>query len=236
MDILGLGWLAPYSSQLLAGLWLTSILSVASCAAGTFIGICCGWIQGQNNRIGRLLATSYMEIFRNTPLLAQVFFCYFGLAGLGLRMSPISAAMLALVLNCGAYCSEIFRAGFASIKVTQHEAAECLALSKLQTFIHVILPQVMRIVWVSLSGQFVLMILATSIVSQISVDELTSAASQVQSMTFRSFELYVILAVGYFAIAMFVKLILHWIGVYYFGEPRKKPVTTTLGVATEVQK
>lgn len=222
MDIFGLGWLAPYSSQILAGLWMTLLLSLASCAAGTLIGIVGGWAQCHDSRIARVLATSYMEVFRNTPLLAQVFFCYFGLAGLGFRMSPVSAALLALVLNCGAYCAEIFRAGFASINVTQHEASESLALSKFQSFLHVILPQVMRLVWVSLSGQFVLMILASSVVSQISVDELTSAASQVQSLTFRSFELYVLLAFGYLAIAMLVKLFLHWLGGRFFGEPVKK--------------
>jgi polar amino acid transport system permease protein len=223
MDLPDLAWLKPYAPLIMNGLLLTLALSILTCTLGMIIGICAGVVQStgghQRSRVVAWLASSYVELFRNTPLLAQVFFCFFGLAGLGLRLSPISAAIIALVLNCGAYCSDIFRAGFSSINVTQHEASECLALSRMQSFLYVVLPQVMRVVWVSLSGQFVLMILASSVVSQISVDELTSAASQIQSMTFRSFEVYLLLAIGYFVIAMAFKFLLHWVGAKFFKEP-----------------
>ncbi len=140
-------------------------------------------------------------MIRNTPLLIQIFIVYFGLSSLGLKLSAEVSAVVALTVNMGAYTTEIMRAGIQSIQRTQLEAADCLGLTRLQTILHVVLLPAMERVYPALSSQFVLLMLASSITSQISAEELTATANLVQSDTYRSFEVYVIVAVVYLALS-----------------------------------
>lgn len=214
------GWLWQNYDTLLLGALTTILLTIGACAAGSAIGIGVGLCRHRGNLLLRTFGATYVEAIRNTPLLVQAFIIYFGLSSVGLRLDPLPAALVALVINCGAYSAEIFRAGFQSIQPAQREAAESLALSKAQTFAYVILPQALRNIWVPLSGQFVLIMLASSIVSQISAEELTAAASQIQSKTFRSFEVYLVLAVSYLALSIAVKALLVRMGTLLFPEQR----------------
>jgi polar amino acid transport system permease protein len=212
MYTLQFSWLGDNISMLVRGAAGTLLLTTIACLAGSVIGL--AMALARNNSIAVLRATgaSYVEAIRNTPLLAQAFLIYFGLATIGWRLTPMTAGALALTINCGAYTAEIFRAGFLSIGRPQSEAAACLGLSNLQSFFYVILPQAMRNIWVPLSGQFVLILLASSIVSQISAEELTSAADQIQSVTFRSFEVYIVVAIIYVGLAATFKVLLRWLG------------------------
>ena len=142
------------------------------------------------------------RLIRNTPLLVQIFIVYFGLSSLGLKLSAEVSAVIALVVNMGAYTTEIMRAGIQSIQRTQLEAADCLGLTRLQTILHVVLLPAMERVYPALSSQFVLLMLASSITSQISAEELTATANLVQSDTYRSFEVYIIVAVVYLALSV----------------------------------
>lgn len=205
MYTLQFSWLWPNIPAFADGALVTLALTVSSCAIGSLVGIVVGLWRHEGNFVLRTLGASYVEAIRNTPLLAQAFLIYFGLASLGFRLDPLTAAVIALTVNCGAYSAEIFRAGFGSIKQAQHEAAESLALTRFQSFLYVILPQAMRNIWVPLSGQFVLIMLASSVVSQISAEELTSVASQLQSLTFRSFEVYIVLAAAYLLLSVLLK-------------------------------
>ena len=148
----------------------------------------------------------YVELIRNTPLLVQIFIVYFGLSSLGLKLSAEVSAVIALVVNMGAYTTEIMRAGIQSIQRTQLEAADCLGLTRLQTILHVVLLPAMERVYPALSSQFVLLMLASSITSQISAEELTATANLVQSDTYRSFEVYMIVAVVYLALSFALPL------------------------------
>lgn len=128
---------------------------------------------------------AYVEVLRNTPLLVQVFLVFFGLASLGWKVPAFAAALLTLVINVAAYTCEIMRAGMDSIHKGQIEAAECLGLTRRQVYWHVVLRPAMEKVYPALTSQFVLLMLASSITSQISVEELTAIAARVQSETFR---------------------------------------------------
>ncbi|WP_246259138.1 MULTISPECIES: amino acid ABC transporter permease [Chelativorans] len=214
------GWLWQNYDTLLYGALTTILLTIGACAAGSAIGIIVGLCRHRGNLLLRTCGAAYVEAIRNTPLLVQAFIIYFGLSSVGFRLDPLPAALVALVINCGAYSAEIFRAGFQSIPPAQKEAAESLALSKIQTFVYVILPQALRNIWVPLSGQFILIMLASSIVSQISAEELTAAASQIQSQTFRSFEVYVVLAALYLALSIVLKTVLVRMGIFFFPEQR----------------
>jgi polar amino acid transport system permease protein len=155
----------------------------------------------------------YVEVIRNTPFLMQIFIVYFGFSSLGLKVPAFVAALVALVINIGAYSAEIMRAGFDSIHSGQIEAAECLALSKAQIYWHVILRPAMERVYPALTSQFVLLMLSSSITSQISAEELTAVANRIQSDTYRSFETYAVVAVAYVLLSLLMRL-----GFWAFGQ------------------
>jgi polar amino acid transport system permease protein len=163
----------------------------------------------------------YVEAIRNTPLLIQIFLVYFGLSSLGLKLSAEVSAIVALTVNMGAYTTEIMRAGIQSIQRTQLEAADCLGLTKMQTILHVVLLPAMERVYPALSSQFVLLMLASSITSQISAEELTATANLVQSDTYRSFEVYMIVAVVYLALSALYRFALWGIGLVLFERRRR---------------
>ncbi|GKT16621.1 amino acid ABC transporter permease [Acidovorax sp. SUPP2522] len=210
-----------YWPDLLAGAWTT--LSLASTFFGFLVGVFCALANTGRSRWLARLAGAYIEVIRNTPLLVQVFIVYFGLASLGLQVGAFTAAIVALVVNVGAYTSEIVRAGIESIPKSQLEAAECMGLSRWQTLRHVVLPPA---VYPALSSQYVLLMLASSICSQISAEELTAVANRIQSDTFRSVETYLIVAAAYLAMSLVMRGALWLVAMVAF--PRRRRLGTPL--------
>jgi polar amino acid transport system permease protein len=160
-------------------------------------------------------------MIRNTPLLVQIFIVYFGLASLGLKLGAELSAIIALVINVGAYTTEIMRAGIESIGKTQLEAADCLGLTRIQTVLHVVLLPAMERVYPALSSQFVLLMLASSITSQISAEELTAAANRIQSDTFRSAETYLVVAAAYLVLSLLMRCLFWGAGRCAFARRRR---------------
>jgi len=136
-------------------------------------------------------------------------------------VAAFTAALLSLVINVAAYSSEIMRAGMDSIHKGQIEAAECLGLTRRQVYWHVVLRPAMEKVYPALTSQFVLLMLASSITSQISVEELTAVAARVQSETFRPFEAYIVVAVAYLALSLLMRAGLWLFGQMVFTRQRK---------------
>ncbi len=199
--------------QFLEGAWMTIQLSFPATILGFVIGTLLAiGRRGQVRWVARLCG-AYVEIVRNTPLLVQVFLVFFGLATLGWKVSAFSAAMMSLVINVGAYSCEIMRAGMDSIRKGQIEAAECLGLKRRQIYWHAVIRPAMEKVYPALTSQFVLLMLATSITSQISVEELTAIAASVQSQTFRPFEAYILVAVAYLLLSLLMRA-----GLWAFGQ------------------
>ncbi len=188
--------------QLLAGAWLTIQLSASAMLLGLAVAIICAWIKTSGPKPIRFLVDVYVEIIRNTPFLVQIFFIFFGLPALGLRLSPNAAALLAMVVNVGAYATEIIRAGIESIHKGQVEAGLALGLKPLQVFRYIILKPALRTVYPALASQFILLMLTSSVVSAISADDLTSKANLIQSLTFTTFEVYLVVTLIYLVLAM----------------------------------
>ena len=205
----------------LHGAWLTIKLSAAATLLGLLIGTLCAIGRGSRNRFVARACAIYVEAIRNTPLLVQIFLVYFGLASIGLKVPAFVAAVLAMVINVGAYTTEIMRAGIESIHRSQVEAAECLALSRAQIYWHVILRPAMERVYPALTSQFVLLMLATSITSQISAEELTAIANRVQSDTFRSIETYLVVAAAYLALSLLLRVLFWAVGSAAFPRRRR---------------
>jgi polar amino acid transport system permease protein len=204
------------SDLLLAGAVLTVELAAAAMALGFAIAMCCAGLQLYHPRsVGRLV-TAYVEAIRNTPFLVQIFVIYYGLPSLGLRLSPITASILGLSIYVGAYATEILRAGIESIGHGQIEAAQALGLRRFAILRHVIVVPALAAIYPALTSQFVLLLLATSIVSAISTPELTGAANDIQGMTFRSLEAYLVVAAAYLVISGGFRLVFAALGRVLF--------------------
>ncbi len=188
--------------KLLVGAWQTIELSCAAMVLGLIVSIVCALGKTSGPKPVRLIIDAYIEIIRNTPFLVQIFFIFFGLPSAGLRLSPNSAALLALVVNFGAYGTEIIRAGIESIHKGQGEAGTALGLSKLQVFRYVIMKPALRTVYPSLTSQFIYLMLTSSVVSVISANELAAAGNDLQSATFASFEVYIVITLMYLVMSI----------------------------------
>lgn len=193
--------------KLLYGAVLTIQLSVAAMILGLIVSIVCAAAKTSNVAPLRWLINAYIEIIRNTPFLVQIFFIFFGLPSLGLRLTPNGAALLALVINFGAYGTEIIRAGIESIQKGQVEAGTALGLSKLQIFRYIVMKPALRTVYPSLTSQFIYLMLTSSVVSAISADDLAAAGNDLQSATFASFEVYIVVTLIYLAMSVGFSLI-----------------------------
>jgi polar amino acid transport system permease protein len=207
--------------RLLQGAWLTIQLSALSTVLGFALGTICAIADKSRNRLLQALVKVYVEIIRNTPLLVQVFLVFFGLASIGWKLTAETAAVIALTVNVGAYTTEIMRAGINSIHAGQIEAAECLGMSRFHVYWHVVLLPAVERVYPSLTSQFILLMLASSITSQISAEELTATANLVQSETFRSFEVYTVIAVAYLALSFLFRAAFWLVGQAAFTRKRK---------------
>lgn len=196
------------SWQMLAdGLWLSVRLAAIAMALGTLAAVALALGKLSGIRWLRVAINGYIELIRNTPLLIQVFFVYFGLPALGVRFRPDTAAVIALVINAAAYTTEIIRAGIESIDRGQIDAGLAIGLRRLQVFRHVVLRPALRAVFPALTSQFNVLLLSTSIVSAISVNELTHEAEYINSLTYRSFEVYISVGVIYFVTSWLFSLL-----------------------------
>ena len=186
--------------ELLAGAALTIRLSALAMVFGLLIGTACSVATVYGARPLRWAATAYVEFIRNTPFLIQLYFVFFALPHLGLRMSPNTAALVAMVVNLGAYSTEIVRAGVEAVPRGQIEAGRALGLRPFQIVRFLVLFPALKAVYPALTSQFVLAILGSSIVSAIAAEELTATANTINSQTFRSFEIYAVVTALYVAI------------------------------------
>ena len=212
--------LLPYWPVFLNGAWLTLKMTAVAVVVGVAVGTAVAFAKrGRNKPLARLCA-AYVEVVRNTPFLVQIFLLYFGLASFGVRMPTFAAAVLAMIINIAAYAAEIIRAGLESVPRGQIEAAECLGLSRWRIGWHVMLQPAIEKVYPALTGQFLLMMQASAMASQISAEELTAIANTVQSDTFRSLETYIVVAALYLVLSLLIKLLTRLLGEVLFRRRR----------------
>ncbi|MCP1136983.1 amino acid ABC transporter permease [Paenibacillus polysaccharolyticus] len=186
---------------LLEGTVVTLKIVVISLIFAMVIGLISGLMSTSLNRLLRLVASLYVDIIRGTPLLVQVYFIYFGLpVFLDMRIPAMTAGIIAVSLNAGAYISEIFRAGIESIGKGQHEAARSLGLSRFKTMWLVVLPQATRRMIPTFVNQFIITIKDTSLLSAIGIAELTQSGEIIVSANFRAFEIWGTVGVFYLII------------------------------------
>ncbi len=203
---------------LLRGVAATVVLTAVSAVAGVAVGIACGWARAWGPRALGLAVAAYVELVRNTPFIVQLFFIFFGLPSLGLRLSPEAASVIAMVVNLGAYAAEIVRAGIEATPRGQVEAGLSLALTRAQVFTRIVLPPALERVWPALVSQIIIVMLGSAVCGQIAAQELSYFANLIQSRNFRSFEAYIIAALIYLGLAIALRQVLRWAGTrFIFG-------------------
>ena len=204
--------------QLARGVATTLVLTAISASVGLALGITCAWARLHGPAWAKAVGAAYVESIRNTPFIVQLFFIFFGLPQIGIRLTPELASVIAMVVNLGAYSAEIVRAGIAATPRGQIEAAQSLALSEMQVFTRVVLPPSLKRVWPALVSQIIIVMLGSAVCGQISTPELQYAVNLIQSRNFRAFESYLIGTLIYLMLAMALRSLLNWAGPrFVFG-------------------
>ncbi|MGE5701304.1 MAG: ectoine/hydroxyectoine ABC transporter permease subunit EhuC [Clostridia bacterium] len=194
---------------LLQGAWITVSVTVLSMALGLVLGMVAALGKLSNMAVVRWLATQYIDIIRGTPLLVQLFLIYYGLPQFGITIEPFPSAVLGLGINTGAYVAEVIRSGIQAVDKGQREAASALGLSPAQTMRLIILPQAFKIIIPPLGNQFIMLIKDSSLVSTITLVELTRTAQRIISTTYKPIELYIAAAAMYYIISLLATKLLN---------------------------
>ena len=191
------------SPRLFEGLKMTIAMTVCSLILGILVGLLSCFCSISKSFILNKLSGAYLSIIRGTPLMVQATFIYFGLsAALNMPITSFTASIIVLMLNSGAYLSEIFRSGISAINKGQMEAARSLGLPHGVAMRKIILPQAFRIVIPSVTNQFIITLKDTSILSVIGVAEMMRQSQQLIANNFRAFETYAIVAVWYYVLVI----------------------------------
>jgi polar amino acid transport system permease protein len=204
--------LIPYWDVLLAGVLFTIVLTAVSTVVGVSLGTACAWARTFGPAWLGAITRGYIELIRNTPFIVQLFFIFFGLPAIGVKLDESTAAFLAMVINLGAYSAEIIRAGVEAVPKGHIEAGASLAMSRFEIFRYIVLKQAFQKIYPALSSQIIIVMLGSSVVSQISAEDLTYAANFVQSRNFRAFEAYLVAAAIYLLLAIAARYVLRGIG------------------------
>jgi His/Glu/Gln/Arg/opine family amino acid ABC transporter permease subunit len=210
MLVAGFDWAFIRENQdvFFQGLQETLKLSAIAIAGALTIGIALGAARARRMPVASQLAAVYVELIRNTPLLAQIFFIYYGLPQLGYDIDAFTAAWLSLMLWGGAFNTENFRAGFEAVPKRYREAAFALGFSRIQTFLNISLPIGGRIALPSSLNTYVSVFKNTALMTAISVEELTNVAKQSIDLDFRTWEMILVLAVTYLTLVWLLSILI----------------------------
>ena len=204
--------MSEYGSLLLAAMGQSLLLALCGLFFGCILGIFFGLASVLDNRVTRIISTVYVNLIRGVPMIVLAFFVFYGIPyglkmifGIKFTLSALQAGTICLALNCGAYMSEIIRAGIQSIDPGQMEAARSLGLSYWRSMFRVVLPQAVRNMIPSIVNQFIITLKDTSILSVIGFPELVNKAQNVIAINFKSFEVWAIVAVMYLVIILILQ-------------------------------
>lgn len=210
-----LHYLYDYLPGFMQSAWLAFQIALVTIVLSWVVGLLLALAQRSRFRVIRVLTAVYIWVIRGTPSLIQIFIVYFGLPQLGVKLDPFSAGILALAFGSGAYVAEVIRSGLSAIPKGQFDGAKALGLDQFRLYRLVILPQVIRIVVPSLTNEAINTLKNTSLLSTITVVELTMHTQTMIAATFRPFEFYMLAAVLYLLMTSVLSLFAHWYETKY---------------------
>lgn len=189
-----------YVSVLFEGVGATVTITIGALAIAATVGLALAMLKVSNLPSARFFVGAYVEIFRNIPPLTQLFIIYFGLTYVGVRLEPLTAAIVGLGLNGSAYCAEIFRSGFSALHHGQREAAAAAGMTPPMAMRFVILPQAFRITLPPLANYAIGLIKDTAVASAVAAPEILFRARSLTSETYETPLIYLIVAILYFCL------------------------------------
>ncbi|MFG1932009.1 amino acid ABC transporter permease [Mycobacterium sp. NPDC048908] len=208
-----------YLPEFLRGMGLTLWITVLAFALALVCALASALARNSTVAALRLIAGAYVEVVRNTPVLLQIFVVFFAFPSLGVRLDAVTAGVVAIGVNVGAYLSEVFRAGISSVPRAQREAAQVLGLSPRRTFISVIAPQALRNVYPATINNLIQVLLGTSLLTAIAVPELTGVATVVNARTLLFVQVFAIALVLYLVLSNVLSIVAGFIGRALFKPP-----------------
>jgi len=209
-----LNFFASSLPELLRGAGVTLLLTVEGLAAGFVLGLLATLARSYAGKFWRGLAVSYIEVFRGTPLLVQLFLIYYGLPGIGITLSRDGSAFLALGLNSGAYQAEFLRGSILAIGDGQMLAGRAIGMSKWKTVFNIILPQALRLAIPAWANEPVSLLKSTAVVFLIAVPELMARGKAIAARTYDPIGSYIAVAIVYLVMIYFLDAFLKWLERY----------------------
>ncbi|GAB5094928.1 amino acid ABC transporter permease [Caballeronia sp. LP006] len=218
---MGYEWLtlAGYFSDFLHAAWLTLQITLLAFILAMALGLLTALASGSKSRVLRGIASVYIEVIRNTPVLLQIFIVFFGLPSLGITLDAYTAGVIALGVNVGAYLAEVFRAGIQSVPKGQLEAASILGLERSQIFTQVVLPQAARAVYPAIVNNLIQLLLGTSLLSAIALPELSGTATVINSRTLLYVQTFTVTLLAYLVLSNLLSWAAGQIGLRLFHPP-----------------
>jgi len=210
-----------YWTWLVTGVAVTLLYTFIATALSVLLGTIIAVARQSGSALLRHAARTYLETIRNTPFLVQLFILFFGLPSIGIRMKANVAAMVGHVIYNAAFMTEIVSAGLQAIHRSQIEAGLSIVMTRFQVFRYIVFKPALEKVYPALSSQMVLLMLSTSVISAIGVDELASYAGHIQSLNFRSVEVYLVVIVIYFFLTLTLRSLARGLGYLLF--PHRRP-------------
>jgi polar amino acid transport system permease protein len=202
--------IALYGAGFMEAAWVVLLITIATIALSWVFGLLAVLGKRSDFMLLRAIASFYVWFIRGTPALIQVFIIYFGLPQIGLNPSPFLAGVIALGLNSGAYVAEIIRSGLLAIPKGQFESSQALGMSHPETMGRIVLPQVFRIILPPLTNEAIAALKNTSLLSTITVVDLTLYAQTIISTTFRPFQFFIATAVIYLVMTTLLTQLSSW--------------------------
>lgn len=196
--------------KLLEGTVITIKLTVIGIIIGVVLGIPIALGRVYGKKFIYLICTFFVEIIRGTPLLTQLFILYFGLPSVGIMLSPFVAALIGMGINSAAYQAEYFRGAIQSVKKEQLIAGYSLGMKQYQTITHIVLPQMFRLVIPSWSNELIYLLKYSSMAYMIQAPEIMSQGRLIASRNFRTFEVFVVVALIYLTLVLAASKMLDW--------------------------
>ena len=209
---LNFGQVFPHIPFILQGVWATLAIAAVAIAGGCVLGSAGAAVLTYGGSVSRALVKCYVSFFTNVPQLVVIMCVFYALPEFGILLSPFWAATLGLLLAETAYLCGIIKSGIASISQEQVGAAEVLGLSRTQILRHITIPHAVKVLYPSISNQFILCVLYTSIACVIGVEEISGRGLETNAQTFRSFEVFSVVGVVYVVLTFLVTFILYWFG------------------------
>ena len=190
---------------------LTLRIAAIGVVLSMVVGLLCCIVQSLRIPVLRRIAAVYIELARNTPLLVQLFFLYFGLPKVGIKLDSESCAIIGLTFLGGAYMAEALRSGLEAVEISQREAGACIGLTSLQNLRYVILPQALATAIPALCANVIFLIKETSVFSAVALADLMYVAKDLIGMYYKTDEALMMLVAAYLVLLLPVSLLFSWI-------------------------